>query len=91
MAILHSLEINNFRGIKDFKHDFHKSKLICLVGRGDSGKTTILDAISYVLSSNWNITFYDSDFYKCDIEKPIEIIANLINIPDFCSSSPKLI
>lgn len=83
MSILHSLEINNFRGIKEFKHDFYKSKLICLVGRGDSGKTTILDAISYVLSSNWNITFYDSDFYKCDIEKPIEIIANLINIPDF--------
>lgn len=82
MAILHSLEINNFRGIKEFKHDFYKNRLVCFVGRGDSGKTTILDAISFVLSSNWNITFYDSDFYKCDIEKPIEIIANLIDIPD---------
>mgnify|MGYP000927220125 FL=1 len=77
MAILHSLEIKNFRGIKDFKQEFFQEKLVCLVGRGDSGKSTILDAISYVLSSNWNITFYDSDFYNCDIEEPIEITANL--------------
>lgn len=83
MAILHSLEIKNFRGIKEFKHDFYKSRLICLVGRGDSGKTTILDAISFVLSSSWNITFYDSDFYNCKIDSPIEIIATLIDIPDF--------
>lgn len=83
MAILHSLEIKNFRGIKDFKHDFYKSRLICFVGRGDSGKTTILDAISFVLSASWNITFYDSDFYNCNIDSPIEIIANLIDIPDF--------
>ncbi len=83
MAILHSLEINNFRGIKEFKQDFYQDKLVCLVGRGDSGKSSILDAISYVLSSNWNITFYDSDFFNCDIEKPIEIIANLISLPDF--------
>ena len=83
MAILHSLEIKNFRGIKEFNHEFYNNRLVCLVGRGDSGKTTILDAISYVLSSSWNITFYDSDFYNCDIETPIEIIANLIDIPDF--------
>ena len=83
MAILHSLEIKNFRGIKDFKQEFFQEKLVCLVGRGDSGKSTILDAISYVLSSNWNITFYDSDFYNCDIEEPIEITANLVDLPDF--------
>ncbi|NLC31410.1 MAG: ATP-binding protein, partial [Candidatus Moranbacteria bacterium] len=43
MAILHSLEIKNFRGIKDFKQEFFQEKLVCLVGRGDSGKSTILD------------------------------------------------
>ncbi|KOH43484.1 ATP-dependent nuclease [Sunxiuqinia dokdonensis] len=82
MALLHSLEIKNFRGIKEFHHQFFPNKFICLVGRGDSGKTTILDAISYVLSSNWNITLYDSDFYNCDIKNPIEILATLIDLPE---------
>ena len=83
MAILHSLVINNFRGIKEFKHVFYSDKLICIIGRGDSGKSTILDAIAYVLSSSWNIAIYDSDFYNCDIENPIEIQATLIDLPSF--------
>lgn len=36
-----------------FSHKFDKD-FVCLLGRGDSGKTTILDAISLVLSPNWN-------------------------------------
>lgn len=83
MAILHSIEINNFRGIKTFKQEFHSDNLICLIGRGDSGKTTILEAISYVLSPNWNINFYDNDFYNCNVENPIEIWATIIDLPEF--------
>ncbi|UDQ98883.1 AAA family ATPase [Lentisphaerota bacterium WC36G] len=72
--------INNFRGIKKcaFDIDYNK-KFICFVGRGDSGKTTVLDAISCVLSPSWNLTFYDTDFYNCDIEKNIEIELTLID------------
>jgi len=82
MAKIQELKIKNFRGIKEFFYTFNNKNLICLVGRGDSGKTTILDAISYVLSSSWNLTFFDSDFYKCDINTPIEIEVTLIDLPE---------
>jgi putative ATP-dependent endonuclease of OLD family len=74
------LSIQNFRGINTFSQRFN-SDFICLIGRGDSGKTTILEAISAVLSPSWNRTFYDTDFHQCDIDKPIEIIASMINFP----------
>ncbi len=62
MATIHEISIKIFRGIKEFKQSLYKTNFICLIGRGDSGKSTILEAISYVLSSSWNFTFYDSDF-----------------------------
>jgi len=82
MAKIHELKIKNFRGIRDFSQTFGAANLICLIGRGDSGKSTILDAISYLLSSSWNLTFFDSDFHKCDIDTPIEIEATLIDLPE---------
>jgi len=89
MATLHSIRIKNFRGIKEFEQKF-KNGLICIIGRGDSGKSTVLDAIAYVLSSSWNINFYDSDFYNCQIEYPIEIEATLKNLPDTVLAKYKL-
>jgi len=74
--------IKNFRGIKEFSYTFGDFDLICLVGRGDTGKSTILKAISYVLYPSWNPTFYDTDFYNCETENPIEIETTLINIPE---------
>lgn len=82
MAKIFKLDIKNFRGIKDFSYTFSDLNLICFVGRGDSGKTTILNAIYYVLNPNWNLVFYDTDFYNCNIDKPIEIEATLIDLPD---------
>lgn len=81
MAKIHTLEIKNYRGIKCFKHVFNTSNFICLIGRGDSGKTTLLNAIAAVLSPNWNYTFYDTDFFEGDINTPIEIIASLKDLP----------
>ncbi|MFT6031402.1 MAG: putative ATP-dependent endonuclease of OLD family [Oleiphilaceae bacterium] len=80
MGKIIDLSIQNFRGINTFSQRFN-SDFICLIGRGDSGKTTILEAISAVLSPSWNRTFYDTDFHQCDIDKPIEIIASMINFP----------
>lgn len=83
MTKLINIEIKNFRGIKELQLSFNADKdLICFIGRGDSGKSTILEAISNVLSPSWNLTFHDTDFYNCDPEDPIEIIASLINFPD---------
>ena len=81
MAKIYELKIKNFRGIKSFEQIFKRS-FYCFVGRGDSGKSTVLDAISYVLSPQWNLTFLDSDFFDCDVEKNIEIEASLIDLPE---------
>ena len=81
MSRIHSLHIENFRGIKCFNQVIHMKSFICLIGRGDSGKTTILKAISYVLCPNWNISISDLDFYKADITKNIIIEAVVGDLP----------
>ncbi len=75
------LKIENFRGIKSFNASFYDKKLVCLIGRGDSCKSTILDAISYVLSPTWNIQINDNDFYNGDTNESI-LISATITVPD---------
>lgn len=82
MPKIHTLKINNYRGIKEFEHVFDNKSFICLIGRGDSGKTTLLHAIAAVLSPIWNHKFYDSDFNEGNVENPIEIEASLYDLPD---------
>jgi len=75
------LTINNFRGIQKLDWDIPQS-FVCLVGQGDSTKSTILEAIQLCLSPMWALTFTDSDFYNCDINLPIEIITTVGELPD---------
>jgi len=90
MAKIIHLDINNYRGIRHLHLDFKPDQnLICLIGRGDSGKTTILNAISSTLSPSWNLSFYDTDFYNGDTSKNIEITASLIDFPDRFSDEIK--
>ncbi len=81
MARVYELKINNFRGIKSFSQKFNKH-FNCILGRGDSCKTTILDAIAYVLSPSWNPSFYDSDFYGGNPNDLIVIEASLVTVPN---------
>lgn len=81
MSKIHSLMIRNFRGIENFSQVFH-ADFVCLIGRGDSGKSTILEAISCVLSANWNLSFFDNDFYNCKTNTNIEIEVTIKDIPE---------
>ncbi|GAA4461816.1 AAA family ATPase [Nemorincola caseinilytica] len=81
MAKIHSLSIRNYRGIRNFEEVFSGKPLVCLIGRGDSGKSTILEAIHCVLSPQWNMTFHDSDFTNCDTDQAIEIEVTLMDLP----------
>jgi putative ATP-dependent endonuclease of OLD family len=81
MAKIHTLRISNYRGLDQFEQVFGLTDFVCIIGRGDSGKSTILEAISIVLSSNWNVSFYDTDFFNLNIDKPIEIEASVYDIP----------
>lgn len=76
---LKRLEISNFRGIKrlDWRHI---GKTQALVGPGDSGKSTILDAIERVLSPRWNVVFDDTDFWSLDANCMIEIRATITEL-----------
>lgn len=75
------LEIKNYRGIRELSWILD-ARFACLVGPGDSTKTTILDALGSVLSPRYNVSFTDADFYGCDTSKPIEITAAVAELPD---------
>ena len=82
MAHLYSLIIDNYRGIKHLEAIFGNRKFVTLIGRGDSGKTTVLKAIASVLSPNWNLGFGDWDFYQSNTDEAIIIEAVVKDLPD---------
>jgi putative ATP-dependent endonuclease of the OLD family len=75
------LSVRNFRGVKTFDWAID-TNFVCLVGPGDSTKTTILDALGLVLSSRYNVSFTDAEFYDCNPEQPIQITAVVTDLPD---------
>lgn len=80
------ITIKNFRGVKEFDWCLPAADILCLIGKGDSSKSTILEAIRYTFYPQWNLTLSDSDFYKCKVENPIVIEVTIGNlIEDFCS------
>jgi hypothetical protein len=68
---IRQLKVAHFRGIAalDWKPN---STFCCLVGAGDSGKSTILDAVEAALSPRW-FSFIEPDFLDCNTKKAIEI------------------
>jgi hypothetical protein len=81
MRLRHIL-IENFRGIKTLDWPMSDSNILCLIGKGDSTKSTILEAIYRAFHPRWNFEFVDSDFYQCRADKPINIRIVLGDIPD---------
>lgn len=81
MARLEYLSINHFRGIENFEQWFGNG-ITCIIGRGDSGKSTILDAIAYLFSQSWTIRLNDSDFFNCDTSTPIVIEGVVSGVPE---------
>lgn len=77
---LRYIKIERFRGIK--KLEWHlESDFVCLIGPGDSRKSTILDAIDYALTPRGSITFDDSDFYNLNTSEPISILVSVGQVP----------
>lgn len=80
--IVRQLSIENFRGIKKLSWTLPVSqRLITLIGPGDSGKSTIIEAIHLLLSDRWSVSFSDVDFYGVDPSEPIRITAVLTEVP----------
>lgn len=70
------LDIKNFRTIKNLQW-WPNHGTNCLIGAGDSGKTTVLDALDLCLSARRNIAFSDYDFFNADVSQPIAITVGL--------------
>lgn len=81
------LEIRNYRGIR--KLDWAPSPGInCLIGPGDSTKTTILDAIDLALNPRSNYLGDDTDFHNLDFTSAAAITVTLVSIPaEFCADN----
>lgn len=83
---IRKIEISSFRGAKHLDWNIPDEPLVCLIGKGDSAKTTILEAIRCTFHPQWNLPFNDSDFHLCDTTQPIRIEAVIGELSDeFCS------
>ncbi|PKO43531.1 MAG: ATP-dependent endonuclease [Betaproteobacteria bacterium HGW-Betaproteobacteria-22] len=81
MAIIRKLEIKNFRSIQSLNWA-PMPGINCLIGPGDSGKSTILDAIDICLGARRNVSFEDTDFYDLNVQELIDISITLGNLPE---------
>jgi len=81
MARIRAVEIRNFRGIKALTW-YPAPGINCLIGPGDSGKSSVLDSIDLCLGARRNIQFSDADFHLLDVETPIAIEVTLGELDD---------
>ena len=83
---IHRVRVENFRAIRSLEATFGPS-FNALIGPGDSGKTTILDALSYLFHPHWSLNLTDNDFFggvpDCEIliralvvDPPVELTAD---------------
>ena len=80
MARIRRLQISNFRSIQAL--DWVPAPGInCLIGPGDSGKSSILDAIDLCVGARRGGTFGDMDFFALNVDVPITISVALGDLP----------
>ncbi|WP_338610858.1 AAA family ATPase (plasmid) [Pelagibacterium nitratireducens] len=81
MAVIRKVEIRNFRSIRSL--DWRPTEGVnCLIGAGDAGKSSVLDAIDYCLSARRSLAIGDSDFHNLSVENDISITLVLGRLDD---------
>lgn len=85
MPTIRKIDIRNFRGIKNLSWT-PSPGFNCLIGPGDSGKTSLLDAIDLCLGARRIVAFTDADFHNVDVSQPISIIVVLGALEDALKS-----
>lgn len=81
-AEVRQLHIKGFRGIEDLKWNPHQGMNIIL-GGGDCGKSTILEALGLLFSSSGNRSLTESDFWNKKSEDGFSIEAVIFVSDDF--------
>lgn len=85
MAQIRHIEIVHFRCIE--KLEWHPTPGInCLIGPGDAGKSSILDAIDLCLGARRTIQLSDADFHALDVSQPVQIRITIGDLSDALKS-----
>ncbi|MGH9884118.1 MAG: ATP-dependent nuclease, partial [bacterium] len=77
---IREITIRNFRSIEQLTWQ-PSASLVCLIGRGDVGKSTVLDAIELALCPRAP-AITDTDFLVGDTSKPIELLVTVGELPE---------
>lgn len=80
MSRIRHIAIRNFRSIQSLDW-FPSAGVNCLIGPGDSGKSTILDAIDLCLGARRSVTFGDAEFHALNVTVPLCIRITLGALP----------
>lgn len=86
--ILRKLSVQRFRGIRALDWS-PNGRVVCLVGPGDSTKTTIITAVEWALLPRWSLAVSDTDFYGATTAEPIRIEATVGDVPRSLLSDQK--
>ena len=81
MARIKQLVIQRFKGIQKLIW-YPGPGINCLIGPGDSSKSTILEALETGLGAKRNYQFSDSDFYSMNVDQPIVIEVTIGELDD---------
>jgi putative ATP-dependent endonuclease of OLD family len=81
MSRIRKLEVSNFRCLREFSWTPDPG-INCIVGPGDSGKSTILDAIDLCMGLRRGVQLSDADFFQLSIDEPIRIALTLGELDD---------
>ena len=81
MPRIRLVDVENFRCLKKLRWS-PSPGINCLIGPGDSGKSTVLDAIYLCLGARRSVQFTDADFHQVQVETPIKIAVTLGELDD---------
>ncbi|WP_294216232.1 ATP-dependent endonuclease [uncultured Sphingomonas sp.] len=81
MAAIRQVRVRRFRGVRETTWA-PLSGLNAIIGAGDTGKSTLLDAVELALAPRRNMTFSDADFWQLDVTEPIDIRVTIGDLPD---------
>lgn len=81
MARIRKIHVKHFRSIKEITW-LPSPGINCLIGPGDSGKSSLLDAIDYCVGARRNVTFTDADFFGLNVEESVSISITLGELDD---------
>lgn len=77
------VRISHFRGIESCEFTLgQEDSFLCLIGKGDSTKSTILTAIRWTIGPSRSLNVEDQDFYRCDMSASIMIEVAVRGLPD---------